>query len=132
MLSSLQLVACDRLRFHNIFCTCCEKDDVEGIALFFNIHVESAQKLASQKGSIYLRMGRVKINYANTNLPCRKTSKGTFLQLSPSPRIWGNSSKMQVFTKFPEMFDAVPDSHWEVPIFGASCRVGPSLISRAL
>ena len=69
MLSSLQLVACDRLRFHNIFCTCCEKDDVEGIALFFNIHVESAQKLASQKGSIYLRMGRVKINYANTNLP---------------------------------------------------------------
>ena len=36
-------------------CCHCEKDDVEGIALFFNIHVESAaaQKLASQKGSIH-------------------------------------------------------------------------------
>ena len=67
MLSSLQLVACDRLRFQNIFCTCCEKDDVEGIALFFNIHVESAaaQKLASQKGSIQRMSCCVKINCNN-------------------------------------------------------------------
>ena len=84
--------------------------------LFSSIFTLSQRRRKSlrRRTEAFIRMGCcVKIN-CNNNRKIRLSA--TF-----SPRIWGSRSsrkEMQVFTKIPEKFDAVPDSQWELPLFG--------------